>query len=174
MVNTLAVEFIADADLDLLEPVEHIELGQRDAGNARGPDGLAYDDRIEPAAAALAPGDDAIFASLLAQPVADFTEVLGWKRSLPDTGRIGLDDAQHEADRGRPQPGAGGGLPRNRIGRSHEGIGAMVVVEQGALGALEEDTRAGAALLIENISDAIHEGKDRGCDRHQLVVDCLR
>jgi hypothetical protein len=63
--------------LIVVEPVEHVELGQRDAGDARHGAGLAHQHRVEPAAAALAPGDGAEFMAALAQrwPVSSSSSV---------------------------------------------------------------------------------------------------
>ncbi len=58
-------------NLDLVKAVEHVELGQRDAVDAAGLDRLAHRDRVEPAAAPLASGDDAELAAALAERLAD-------------------------------------------------------------------------------------------------------
>src|SRR5690606_38244967 len=59
VVDDLAVEPVAGADLDFVHAVEHVELGQRDALDAVDGDGLAHQHRVEPAATALAPGNGA-------------------------------------------------------------------------------------------------------------------
>jgi hypothetical protein len=62
---------VAGADLERLEPVEHVELGQRDAVHARGLDaGLPHQCGVEPAAAALAARGGAEFMAPLAQALA--------------------------------------------------------------------------------------------------------
>src|SRR5690606_27692764 len=70
VVDILAVQLVADADLQFVETVEDVELGQRDAGNAVGGDRLAHRRRVEPAAAALAARDRAEFMALLAEELA--------------------------------------------------------------------------------------------------------
>jgi hypothetical protein len=67
MVDAGSVEIVADADLQLLEPVKHVELGQRDAGDAVDGDRLPHQCRVEPAAAALAARHGAEFMAALAQ-----------------------------------------------------------------------------------------------------------
>src|SRR3546814_20609262 len=52
---------IACAESNRLEPAEHVELGQRDAGDARHGAALAHQHRVEPTAATLAPGHGAEF-----------------------------------------------------------------------------------------------------------------
>src|SRR5580700_2103951 len=74
IIDLLAVEPIADADLDLFEAVEDVELGQSQAADAAGAYGLAYQHRVEPAATSRPPGDDAEFLATLAQRLADLVE----------------------------------------------------------------------------------------------------
>ena len=71
MVDFLAVQHVAGADLDRVEAVENIELGQRQAVDAAGADGLPHQHGIEPAAAALAPGVDAELLAAAADLLAD-------------------------------------------------------------------------------------------------------
>src|SRR6185437_11893999 len=97
----LAIQPIADADLDAVEAVENIELGQRQAMDAAGPHGLAHQHRVEPAAAPLAPGVDAEFPAAAADLLADLVGQFGRERALADPRRIGLADAEHIADRAR-------------------------------------------------------------------------
>src|SRR3546814_8352900 len=67
IVENLAAQAIAGADANRLEPVEHVELGQRDAGDARHGAALAHQHRVEPTAATLAPGHGAEFMPALAE-----------------------------------------------------------------------------------------------------------
>src|SRR6267154_267466 len=71
MVDFLAVQHITGADLDGVKTVENIELGQGQAVDAAGPHGLAYQRRIEPAAAPLAAGVDAELLAAAADLLAD-------------------------------------------------------------------------------------------------------
>src|SRR3546814_13166717 len=70
-----------------------------------------------PAAAALSTGDGAEFVAPLAEPGAGGVVKLGRERPRSDAGRIGLGDAEHEADRARPQSRAARGGARNRVRR---------------------------------------------------------
>ena len=56
-------------DLDLVEPVKHVELGQRDAVDTAGDHGLAHQHRVEPAAAPRPSGHRAELAAALAHLV---------------------------------------------------------------------------------------------------------
>ncbi len=111
--------------------------------------GLAHQHRVEPAAAALAAGDGAEFAPAFAEPLADRVVELGRERSLPHPGRIGLDDAEHEARRVRAEAGAARGGAGDGVGRGDERIGAMVDVEQHALRAFEQDALPARPRLVE-------------------------
>src|SRR3546814_1340479 len=98
--------------------------------------------RIEPAASALSSGDGAEFGAPLAEPGASGVVKLGRERPRSDAGRIGLGDAEHEADRARPQSRAARGGARNRVRRGDERIGAVIDIEQHALRAFEQDALA--------------------------------
>src|SRR3546814_6638147 len=81
---------------------------------------------VEPAAAALAAGDGAELVTAFAQPLANRVVQFGGEGAGADAGRIGLGDAQHEADRGgakaRPAGcGSGDGVDRKspRLNSSH-------------------------------------------------------
>src|SRR5205085_6735494 len=111
---------------------------------------------VEPAAAALAPRDGAELAPALADALAGAVAELGRERSLADPRRIGLGDAEHVADGARSEPGAGRGLPCDRVRGGDEGIGAVVDVEQRPLRALEQDALAGPALLVEEPPGRVH------------------
>src|ERR1700759_5276568 len=95
VVDFLAVQSIADADLDGVEAVENIELGQRQAVDAAGPHRLAHQHGVEPAAAPLAPGVDAEFLAAAADLLADLVMQFGGERPLAYPRRIGLADAKH-------------------------------------------------------------------------------
>ncbi len=86
MIQRRAVQLVAGADFYLRKTVQHIQLGERDAVHAAGDHGLAHQHRVEPAAAALAPGDGAEFLAALAQLFADSVFQFGGERSLADRG----------------------------------------------------------------------------------------
>ena len=117
-VSVRAAAAVRRADVDALEAVEHVELGQRQAVEAVDARGVADRDRVEPAAAARAPGDRAVLAAALAQPVAHLAGELGRKRSFADARRVRLDHAEHAADgvRRDAEPGADAADRRVRRG----------------------------------------------------------
>ena len=101
-VDALPVELVADAHLDLGKAVEHVELGERDAVDARHLDHLAHQAGVEPAAAALAPRVHAPLLAALAEALADAVGELGGERAGADARGIGLGQPQHVADGARP------------------------------------------------------------------------
>ena len=159
---------IGGADLDLVEPVEHVELGQRDAVDAADLDRLAHHHRVEPAAAARPAGDDAELAAAFAEGLADLVRQLGRERAAADPGRVGLGDAEHKADGARRDPRPGRGLPRERVRRGHERIGAVIDIEHRALRAFEQDAAALAPRLVEQPPHRLGIGQDARRDRAQL------
>src|SRR5947209_18474278 len=112
MVDRLAVELIADADLDLVEAVEDVELGQGEPIDPRGPRGLSYQHGIKPAAAPLAPGVDAELLAAAADFLTNLVVQLGRERPESDAGGVGLADAKHVADRTGANARSGRGLRR--------------------------------------------------------------
>src|SRR5262249_45723601 len=107
MVDFLAVQPGAGADLDLVESIQEAGLVQRQPADAAGADGLPYQGRIEPAAAARPARVGAELAAPLADLAADIVVLLGRERPLADPGRVGLADAEHIANSARTEAGAG-------------------------------------------------------------------
>ena len=104
----LPSSMIANAHLDFLQAIEHIELRKRDALNAGGLDGLAHQHRIKPAAAALAACHRAKLAAALANPFAHIIGLFRRERPRAHARRVGLADAKHivTADGPMPEPAA--------------------------------------------------------------------
>src|SRR3546814_2918323 len=90
---------VCSSDLDLLEAVENVELGQRDALDAGQLGSLAHHHRVEPAAAPLPARDHAELAAARAQQLAGGIGQLGRKGAAADTRGVGLGDAEHEVER---------------------------------------------------------------------------
>src|SRR5690242_14377695 len=107
MVERLAVDRVAGADLQLLEAVEDVELGEGDAIDAGDLDRLAHERRVEPAAAAAAAGDGAELAAALADQFADLVVELAREWTGADAGGVGLGNAEDIADGLWPDAGAG-------------------------------------------------------------------
>ncbi len=106
---------VAGTDLDLFEAVEHVELGDREPGEAVQPRGVAEGHRVEPAAAAAAAGGGAVLTADRHQPLAELVVQLHRKRAGAHRGSIRLDHAEHVLDRLRRQARACRGRARDRV-----------------------------------------------------------
>ena len=93
---------------------------------------------FEPAAAARPAGGHAVLGARLAQPFAGVVAQLGGEGPLADPGRVRLDDPDDVGDPGRADAGPDAGPARGGGGRGDERVGAVVHVEHGRLGALEQ------------------------------------
>src|SRR5690349_21319704 len=95
IIDHFAVEFVAGANLDLLEAIEDIELCERDPADAVIGNRLAHQHRVEPAATALAPGNRPELVTALAQELPDFILLFCREGPLADARRVRLGDAKH-------------------------------------------------------------------------------
>lgn len=95
VIDFLSVKLVADADFQLVETIENIELGQRDAGNTIGGDRLAHQRGIEPATTTLATGNSAELMTFFAEELADFVMQFGRERAFADAGGVSLGDAEN-------------------------------------------------------------------------------
>ena len=85
----------------------------------------------------------------LGDPGADLVVQLRRVRPGADPGRVGLHHADDLVDLERPDAAAGAGAARDRVRRGHERIGAVVEVEERALGALEQDVLAARERVLD-------------------------
>src|SRR5689334_22175010 len=168
MVDLLAVERVARADLDAIEAVENIELRQRQSVDATGAHGLTYEDRVKPAAAAGPAGIGAELAASFTYLAADCIVLLGRERALADAGRVGLAEAEHVADGTGPEAGAGCGLSRDCVGRRDVGVSAMIDIEQCALRTLEQHALALTSLDVQEPPHRLGIRQQLRCQRRQL------
>ena len=99
-----AVGLVGHADLDGLEGVEDVELGQCHLGEGVEAHRLAQHDGVEPAAAAAAAGVGPELVPPLDQELADVVLLLGRERPGADPGHVGLGDADHAVDVAGPEP----------------------------------------------------------------------
>ena len=153
-----AAHRVPDAESDLGQAREDVELVEHDA--ARGVDGdrVLQRHRVEPPAPPAAPGRRAEFAALLQEVAAGLLLQFGRERARPDTRGIGLHDADDLVDLERTDAAAGAGAARDRVTARDVGIRAVVEVEQRPLCALEEHV---ASL------------RERGLHEHRGVDDVV-
>ncbi len=133
---------------DLLA-AEHVELGDRERGQPVDPRGVLERDEVEPAGPTRAARGGAELAALLAQLLSGLVVELGGERPGADAGGVGLGHAPDLADVLRPDPGAYAGCSGDRVGGGDERVGAVVDVEQGGLGALEDHRLAGVERVVD-------------------------
>src|SRR5690606_25945317 len=128
---------------------------------------------VDPAAAARAAGGGAVFLAAVAQALADFVVEFGRERAAADAGGVGLADAQHVVDRIRADAGAGERAADGGVGTGDVGIGAVVDVEQGALGAFEQHLLPLLAQLVEDAGDVVLHRLDVVAEGQRLVIGLL-
>src|SRR5690606_6066398 len=174
--GALAAVLVGDADLELLHAVEHVELGDAQAGDAVDGHGALERDDVDPAAAARAPRRCAVLGAAIADALADLVVELGGERAAAHARGIGLGDAEHVVDRIGAHARAGQRAADGGVGAGDVGIGAVVDVEQRALRAFAQHA---LALLAQVVADAGDVGFHRldvvaegqGFVQRLLVVD---
>ena len=95
---------------------------------------------------------------LRARCFAHLVEQLGRKRARTDARGVGLGNAKDVVELARTAAAAGSAEPGGGIRRRHERIGAVVDVEQGALGAFVEYARAPPVKLVKGFGDVRRSG----------------
>ncbi|KAI3478079.1 hypothetical protein L1887_60010 [Cichorium endivia] len=134
----LAVHNVAHRHLELLELVQHVELGQVEARVAVDEARVAHHDQVQPAATASAARRRAVLGSDLLQVVADLLVQLSGERTHADTRSVGLHDANHVADSGGRDTEAGEHTADGSRRARHEGVRAKVDVEEERVGTLHQ------------------------------------
>ena len=86
-----AVDLIGRANFDLFQIAEHVEQHDCETIDAAEPGRIARGHRVEPAAAARAASDRAVFIAAIADVLADRVVLLGRKRPAADASGIGLE-----------------------------------------------------------------------------------
>src|SRR5690606_20171873 len=138
----------AGADAHGLQAVEDVQLGQAQPGQAVDLDSATQDHGVEPAAATGTAGGGTELVAFLRQVGAHFVEQLGRERAGTDAGGVGLGDAEDVVQEQRAETGAGGGAASSGVGAGDVRVGAVVDVQQRALGAVEHDVLAGATQVV--------------------------
>src|SRR5215831_15669721 len=116
---------VADADLDLVQRIEHVEFRQRYRSEAVDFGRIPGGESVEPAATPRPSGGGAILAAAFADHLAQLFfagEHLGRKRTLADSGRVGAHDAQHPGDVPGRETGADTRAAYRGVGRRDKGI----------------------------------------------------
>ena len=162
VLDPLAVDVVGHADLDRGQGVEHVELGQGQLGQRVEPHGVAGHDGVEPARPATATGVGAVLVAPVDEQVAGLVEQLGGERPGADAGDVGLGDADDPVDVHGADAGPGAGTAGHRVRRRDVGVRPVVEVEEGRLGALEQDLLAGVEGLVDEADRVGDERLDAG------------
>lgn len=139
ILQCLPVVGIACGDLELVEVIQDVQLGEVDGRVVVARVAVLDDHEIQPTAAALPAGGDANLVADLLQLVAVGVELLGGEGPRADARGVGLHDADDLAD-GAPAEGqTGQDATEAGVGRGHEGVGAVVDIEHEGVCAFDED-----------------------------------
>src|SRR5690606_28985260 len=130
VLGALATVLVGDADLELFHAVEHVELGDAQAGDAVDGHGALERDDVHPAAAARAAGGGAVLGAAVADALADLVVQLGRERAAAHAGSVGLRYTQHVVDVLRAHAGAGQRAAHSGVGAGDVRVGAVVDVQQ--------------------------------------------
>ncbi|RMN95057.1 hypothetical protein ALQ50_05526 [Pseudomonas coronafaciens pv. coronafaciens] len=160
---------VTDADVDGFQTVEHVQLGQAQTRNAVDFDGTTQDDGIEPATTTCATGGGAELVATLGQKRTNVVEQLGRKRPRTHTRGVSLGDTQNVIQIHRTETRTGGDAASSGVGAGDVRIGAVVDVQQRALGTFEHDVLAIATHLMQRSSDVEHQRLEQVSVFHALV-----
>src|SRR5215472_12681164 len=170
VVVPLAVHVIGDADRDLVEAGQHVELGDEQVGDAVHPGGVPRDHRVEPAGAPGSAGGHAELAAGRAQPLAGRVVELSREGPGADPRGVGLDDADHLADVRRADAGADAGAARRRVGGGDERVRAVIHVKQRPLRAFQQH----AGARVQRLADHQASVGDIGLEPLGITDELLR
>ena len=161
---------VTDADLDLVETVEDVEFGERDLGERVQPRRLAGHDGVEPADASTATGVGPELVPALDERLPDLAVDFRGEGTGAHARDVGLGDADDRRDVARPEAGAGAGAAGDGVGGGHERIGAVVEVEEGRLGALEQDPLAAIERVVHDGDGVADHRRQPGCELIEVLL----
>lgn len=162
----LTIDFVVGADVDHFPFVESIETSDGQSGDSIDHAGVAHEDDVEPAAGASAAGGRSEFATESMEVFPKFL-IVGRERAGSDAGGVGFADSYDRLDGEGRKAGSGGATSRSGVRGSDEGVGAKVDVEEGALGAFEENHFFRFPCLVndgDDVGDVRTEPVERGRD----------
>ena len=90
MLDPFSIQFVGDADLDLVELVEDVEFGDRKTIQAVHLNGIPADHTIKPAAASSPSGGGSEFSPPFGQLIVEAAAELCGEWSLSHAGGVGL------------------------------------------------------------------------------------
>src|SRR6056297_1159048 len=139
---------VADTDANGFQPVQYIQLGQAQPANRIDTHRRAQRNRIEPAATTRATSSCPELMAATGEALADVIKQLGRERAGPYSRCISFGNTQNIIEVQGTKTRTGGGTACGGIGAGHKRVGAVVNIEQGALGTLEHDVGLRETVVV--------------------------
>jgi len=130
---------VGGAEFEGVESFEDIEEHERDGGGAVDLHGVAECDEVEPSDASGPAGGCAEFVAAFSDAFGGVVCEFCREGSGADAGAVGLADAEDVCGVGWRGSGAGSDAGGGGVGGCDEGVCSVVDIEEGGVGAFEED-----------------------------------
>lgn len=157
--QSLAVDLVGGTDLQLLEVVEDIKLGQVEGSVVVDGGRVLEKDQVEPTTSPFPASGDANFSANGLELLSDLVDLLGWEWTATDSGLVGLDHTNDLLQLEWRDTKTGEDTTNTSVGGGNHWIGTPVNVQQQGVSALNQHW--GVALLS-------------ALDERDLVHDVLR
>jgi hypothetical protein len=131
------VKLVAGSDLDLLETVQNIKLGQVQFGIAVDHGRVPHDDQIEPTASPPSTSGGSPLGTNLLQGVSDLFNVFSRERSTSDSSSVGLDDTDDSLEGEWRDTETGHDTSDGGRGGSNVWVGSVVEIQHEGIGTLD-------------------------------------
>ena len=177
-VNRFAVQLVAGAQPQLFQAIEHVELGDAQARQTIDLRAALEQSRVKPAAAARTAGGHAFFSAhgghVVTGCARGFPVEFGGEWAAAHAGAIRLGDAQDVVQHARAHARSGSGVAGHAVAGGHKRVGAVVHVEQGALGAFEQQIGTGGMRVVQLARHVGHHGQQVLGVSHGFVVSAVK
>lgn len=161
----LTVVLVANGNLELLQLVQNIQLGDIQAGVAVDPGGVLEHDQIEPSTSSSSAGGDTKLGTNLLQVLSDIVELLGGEGTSANSGGVGLDNTV-DVSNGGGDTQTSANTSDSGVGGGDVRIGTKVEIQHQSVGSLDEDSLVGLDGLV-------HEGDGVDDEGSQIVSELL-
>lgn len=154
----LALVLVANGNLELLQLVQNVQLGDVQTGIAVDPGGVLEDNEIEPSTSSSSTSGDTELGTNLLEVLSDVVELLGRERSGSDSGGVSLDNTVDVSDGGGGHTEAGADTSNAGVGGGDVRVGSKVEIQHQSVGSLNEDSLVGLESLVHEGDGVDHEG----------------
>lgn len=151
ILDILSVDFVGGADLEGIEAAENIKEHDCEGVNSAESCGIADGNRVEPAATSGAFCYGAVFIAVVTDLFTGFVILFGGKRTAADAGGVCFDDTDNFFEEMGRHTASGGDTGTAAVAAGYVGEGSVVDIQQGTLGAFEEDRFIG----IDGVEEVI-------------------